>query len=1228
MTAMRTFIARAMIAAGVAVAATTLTSSRESRSATIVKGDLATTVDQYLTKLTALGFSGAIIAARDGEVILQKGYGLSNQAARTPVTPDTVFDIGSVTKQFTGAAILKLEEQGKLKVTDRLDKYFPDVPSDKAGITLHHLLTHGAGFESMYGTGDYEAVNRDEFVRRAFAATLRSKPGETYEYSNAGYSLLGVIVEMVSGQGYEQYLNEHLFKTAGMSQTGYRLPRWDESRIAHGYIDGDDWGTPLDHAWAADGPYWLLRANGGILSTVGDMYKWHLALEGDRVLSKASKAKLYGRHLREGPKADSFYGYGWAIMPRPGNKTLIGHNGGSAAFGADFLRFVDDNVVIFMASNGDIRAYAASEPVAEILFGEPGPTLPGVADVDPGSLARYAGEYRLPTGGTVKAMPRANKVLLAPQGLDAFAVIMAGRSVVAPEVAAAAESMRRMIERAARGDYEPVKAARSDEVTAEEAEAWLRRQFDEGQQINGTYTAVQIDGAYPRPTRGTLVAARLQFERGESMIRGVWENGRLVAYGRGRAGVSRSVYPQGSGEFVSWEMGPPAPLVRARFDEDGKVLVIQAADGGIRATKQPAAPTRPMSYEDVIRLKRPFDAQISPDGAHVAFVVEELDPEQDRYVTHVSVVDVARGTTRRIAPPEGSGHSPRWSPNGRSLAFLWERDGRDQIYAVDPPDGQPRQLVKHEGSIRSFVWSPDGKEVAFLATEPAASPAGDTKTKPVVVVGDDVRLQRLWVAELAGGATRQLTSTSHVVQAGWSPDGSTLAFLAQPLPKFPEHVKRELYVVPRTGGEARRLTDNTQEESGIAWKPDSREIAYVAATEGNVLSIGPPRIHIVSASGGTPRVLAPSFDGYVGALRWAPDGQSLVFAAGLRVDRHLYRISSSGGNPEPLTDGEGVYGSFSIDRRGHTVAAIYENTTRPPDVWVASAPGRPMRPLTDLNPQAREWSLGKVQIVRWKSADGLEMEGLVALPVGFTTGRKYPTVMHVHGGPESAMMRGFAANWSHPAHIYAGAGFVYFMPNFRGSSNYGGKFALGAGGTSIAPEEGSFADCMTGLDHLIEKGIADPNRLGLKGWSYGGYFTAWAVGHTDRFKAAAEGAGDTNLVSYYGTAVINPGFDIRLEHPYDDPAKWHKRSPLTYASKVKTPTLILQGENDPIVPIGQSQEFYTALRHYNVPTQLIIYPDQPHGIEVPSYQVDKMRREFEWMRKYLDPRSPSSAAVR
>src|SRR5262245_1884520 len=221
-------------------------------------------LDQLMTRLETYGFSGSLLVARNGKVLLEKGYGWADREHGVPFTAETVFDIGSITKQLTGAAILALEMEGKLKVTDPISKYFPDVPADKAGITLHHLLTHSAGLEDVFG-GDFEEMPRDRLVKTALASKLLWPPGTRYRYSNAGFSLLAAVVEIVSGQPYETFLQERLFKPAGLTKTGYRAPKWPSASLAHGYSPEGDWGTPLDHAWAPDGPWWNLRGNGGIL---------------------------------------------------------------------------------------------------------------------------------------------------------------------------------------------------------------------------------------------------------------------------------------------------------------------------------------------------------------------------------------------------------------------------------------------------------------------------------------------------------------------------------------------------------------------------------------------------------------------------------------------------------------------------------------------------------------------------------------------------------------------------------------------------------------------------------------------------------------------------------------------------------------------------------------------------------------------------------------------------
>ena len=258
----------------------------------VISGEHATAIDRYLSTLTDSGFSGTVLLARDGQVVLHKGYGSADDTQRNPVTTGTVFDIGSITKQFTAAAIMKLEMAGKLNTSDLLSQHQPDVPPDNSAITLHHLLTHTAGLV-MYSGGDYDVSLRDETVTRILGTPLESKPGEKFSYSNPGYSLLAAIIERVSNEPYEAFLRKNLFDPAGMRSTGYRLATWDVSQVARGYMDEKNGRTPPDYQWGESGPYWNLFGNGGMLSTTADLYKWAQALKGEQLLSADAKRKLF-----------------------------------------------------------------------------------------------------------------------------------------------------------------------------------------------------------------------------------------------------------------------------------------------------------------------------------------------------------------------------------------------------------------------------------------------------------------------------------------------------------------------------------------------------------------------------------------------------------------------------------------------------------------------------------------------------------------------------------------------------------------------------------------------------------------------------------------------------------------------------------------------------------------------------------------------------------------------
>lgn len=335
---------------GLVVAASTGAHARGAGEGTVA-GPIGERVDRLLCEQEEKGFSGVALVAQGGRVLLHKGYGWADAGKQSPFRPDTAFDIGSVTKQFTAAAIVKLVEQGKVGFDDTLDRYFPDVPPGKRAITVHQLLTHTSGLPDAVGD-DYEKLTKAGLLERAWRAELSSEPGKVYRYSNVGYSVLAAVIERASGKGYEEFLRANLFLPAGMNRTGYVLPDWPKEHLARGITRrGRDWGTPLDHPWDKSGPYWNLLGNGGMLSTAGDLYLWQRALERGTVLGKDGAARMFTPHVKEGLISSTHYGYGWSIAKSPRGTRVIEHNGGNGIFYANLQWFVDEKTLVVLASN-------------------------------------------------------------------------------------------------------------------------------------------------------------------------------------------------------------------------------------------------------------------------------------------------------------------------------------------------------------------------------------------------------------------------------------------------------------------------------------------------------------------------------------------------------------------------------------------------------------------------------------------------------------------------------------------------------------------------------------------------------------------------------------------------------------------------------------------------------------------------------------------------------------
>ncbi|MBK8878164.1 MAG: beta-lactamase family protein [Haliscomenobacter sp.] len=525
-----------------------------------VSGSVAA-VETFLQKVAQSGYAGSVLAASEGRVLVDKGFGMADREAKRPQTAETVFSVGSVTKQFTAAAILKLEEQGKLSVGDPLSKYLGKAPADKAGITLHHLLTHSAGFPGALGD-DYDTISTAAFHTLAMETPLLFAPGTGYEYSNVGYSLLGMVIEQVSGMGYEAYLRKHLFLPSGMTRTGYQAPGFAPGELAVGYRDGQRWGTALDRPWAKEGPGWHLRANGGILSTAADMHRWYKALVGGTVLSGASIRKLWTPHQKEGD-APSYYGYGWVVEELDGGDTLIWHNGGNGVYNA-YMGFVPSKdllVVVSSNSNDQISDDIAMRIQALLSGGSP--TLS-----DP-EAARWTGTYVLPSGADLRVRFDAYDRLQAEFDDTALLLLLSGDGTETPEnTQAAAQRSLAIAEGIFKGDFAPLAQALgepAEEVAQRAGPYWKQQQERRGAFVKATH----IGTVLRRQGRFKLSTLRFDFARQPLYMQYVWDEDQLFDR-REFDALRKDMEYEGGGAFFA-----PANSLRARFEESaGKTALV------------------------------------------------------------------------------------------------------------------------------------------------------------------------------------------------------------------------------------------------------------------------------------------------------------------------------------------------------------------------------------------------------------------------------------------------------------------------------------------------------------------------------------------------------------------------------------------------------------------------------------------------------------------------------
>src|SRR5581483_872097 len=560
--------------------------------------------------------------------------------------------------------------------------------------------------------------------------------------------------------------------------------------------------------------------------------------------------------------------------------------------------------------------------------------------------------------------------------------------------------------------------------------------------------------------------------------------------------------------------------------------------------------------------------------------------------------------------------------DGKSIAFISarEKDSRDRlIYVIRTTGGEAVKLFDHKDGVSSFKWSPDGKRIFFLANDPK-----DDAAKKAEKDGDDSifvdegpngqnrgQWTNLWVYDLAAKKERQITKEKMIV-SGYepSPDGSRIVFTARK-----ENIRNgahlsEVNVVDVNSGAVSQLTNNQAPDNNAKWSPDGKSISYLAPDD-KTYELSNGKLWLIDPQSKQYHKSSGQYEGGIQNYFWAKDGKHIYFSGQARTNHEFFVLDVSNGTVEQLTNKPGVLAVSSLSEDQTKGAAVYSNPQQPSDIYLVDVKTNALTQMTDVNPQVKNWALAQSEVVKWKSTDGLEVEGILHYPTGYQPGKKVPLILNVHGGPAGV----FSYGWSGLYHVYAGLGYASLSPNVRGSSGYDDKLLRGnmhdLGG-------GDFQDLMTGVDYLIQRGIADPDHMGVKGWSYGGILSGWTITHTDRFKAASVGAMVTDWASEYAMGFNH---DIRLWYiggtPWDNPEGYKKESSYSYIDKVKTPTIILHGESDTTDTIGQSMMFYQGLKDRGVPVRFIRFPREPHGFLEPHHQRIRDTEEIAWMQKYV-----------
>ncbi len=654
-----------------------------------------------------------------------------------------------------------------------------------------------------------------------------------------------------------------------------------------------------------------------------------------------------------------------------------------------------------------------------------------------------------------------------------------------------------------------------------------------------------------------------------------------------------------------------------------------------------SAQKRHLDFSDLASLREVSDPELSPDGEWIAYVVRTSNLEEDRRFGDIWMArwDGTR-TLQMTHTGDASESRPRFSPDGRYLSFLGARGGEDdknkeksQIWILDRSGGEARKLTDFPGGVSDYAWSPDAEKLAVIASDPDPDEiekedkkTGKEKTpKPIVIDryqfkrDGDGYLRRLrdhlYLFYVATGKSDVLTPGDFdEARPSWSPDGSLVAFSSKRGGDPDRHENSDLYVIEaRAGAAPRQLTQfggpDNDFGSAAAFSPDGKFLAYLRGSSPTYTSYDMARLAVIPVEGGEERLVTPDLDRPASAPSWSSDGKSIYFLLEDDRSQMVAKVPAAGGAVERFAEAPGVLSGVSVGK-GDRVAVVASTPHQPAEVMALE--GTKARAISSHNREILDTiELGALEGIEFESRDGTVVHGILVKPPGYQPGRRYPTIAYIHGGPVGQDGFEFDFTWQ----ILAAKGYVVVAPNYRGSSGRGLQFtrAINADWGNLEVQ-----DVIAAVDHLVAQGIADPERLGIGGWSYGGMTTNYTIATDTRFKAAVSGAGVSNMLAAYGTDQYIRQYENEVGLPWKNIQPYLKISyPFYEAERIKTPTLFLCGEYDFNVPLINSEQMYQALKSQGIETQLVIYPAQYHGLTRPSYLRDRAERYVAWFDRFL-----------